>query len=195
MTFGVRYEYPGDPLSYLRELNERILAANGNNPVFRLGPIPETDANNLMPRIGFNWNPRTSKKGIIGFFTGGDKLVISGGYSRTYDPNFMHLYVNMAGSFPFVATPSFSTTGAFAAVQNTTVPDLSQSNRFARTVVSEDIRSPATDQLSLEIQREITKDIVIKVGYIRTRGTGLLQNVDGNPCPRFACSVRTSVIA
>src|SRR3989454_9342353 len=54
LTLGVRYEYPGDQFSYLRELNGRILAANGNSSIFRLGPIPETDANNLMPRIGFN---------------------------------------------------------------------------------------------------------------------------------------------
>ena len=113
LTLGVRYEYPGDPFSYLRELNGRILAANGNNPVFRLGPLPETDANNLMPRIGFNWNPRTGKKGIIGFFTGGDKLVVSGGYSRTYDPIFMNLYMNMGVSFPFVATPRMSTNRCF----------------------------------------------------------------------------------
>ena len=182
LTFGVRYEYPGDPFNYLRELNSRILAANGNNPVFRLGPLPETDANNLMPRIGFNWNPRTGKKGIIGFFTGGDKLVVSGGYSRTYDPIFMNLYVNMALSFPFVATPPMPTTDAFLAIQDTMVPDLSQANRFARTVVSADIRSPATDQISIETQRELAKDLVMKIGYIRTRGTGLLQNVDGNPC-------------
>jgi outer membrane receptor protein involved in Fe transport len=60
LTFGVRYEYPGDPLSYLRGVNSRILAANGNNPVFTLGPLPEPDANNVMPRIGFNWNPTSS---------------------------------------------------------------------------------------------------------------------------------------
>jgi hypothetical protein len=182
LTFGVRYEYPGDPLSHLRELNGRILAANGNNLVFRLGPLPETDANNLMPRIGFNWNPRTGKKGIIGFFTGGDKLVVSGGYSRTYDPIFMMLYVNMAGSFPFVATPRMPTTNAFLAVRDTTVPDLSQANLFTRFVLSADIRSPATDQLSIETQHELTKNLVMKIGYIRTRGTGLLQSVDGNPC-------------
>ena len=182
LTLGVRYEYPGDQFSYLRELNGRILAANGNSPVFRLGPIPETDANNLMPRIGFNWNPRTGKKGIIGFFTGGDKLVVSGGYSRTYDPIFMNLIVNMAASFPFVATPSFSPSGAYVAIRDTTVPDLSQANLFTRTVVSADIRSPATDQISIETQRELTKDLVMKIGYIRTRGTGLLQSVDGNPC-------------
>ncbi len=182
LTFGVRYEYPGDRFSYLRELNGRILAANGNNPVFRLGPLPETDGNNLMPRIGFNWNPRTGKKGIIGFFTGGDKLVVSGGYSRTYDPIFMNLYVNMGGSFPFVATPRMPTTDAFLAVRDTTVPDLSQANLFTRTVVSADIRSPATDQISFEVQRQLARDLVMKIGYIRTRGTGLLQNIDGNPC-------------
>ncbi len=182
LTLGVRYEYPGDRFSYLRELNGRILAANGNNPVFRLGPLPETDTNNLMPRIGFNWNPRTGNKGIIGFLTGGDKLVVSGGYSRTYDQIPMNLYVNMGISFPFVATPRMPTTDAFLAVRNTTVPDLSQANLFTRTVLSADIRSPATDQISIETQRELTKDLVMKIGYIRTRGTGSLQTVDGNPC-------------
>jgi Carboxypeptidase regulatory-like domain/TonB-dependent Receptor Plug Domain len=182
LTLGVRYEYPGDRFSYLRELNGRILAANGNNPVFRLGPLPETDTNNLMPRIGFNWNPRTGKKGIIGFLTGGDKLVVSGGYSRTYDPIFMNIYTNMGGSFPFVATPRMPTTDAFLAVRDTTAPDLSQANLFTRTVVSADIRSPATDQISLEFQRQLARDFLMKIGYIRTRGTGLLQNIDGNPC-------------
>ena len=189
LTFGVRYEYPGDPFSYLRDLNSRILAANGNNPVFQLGPTPTSDINNFMPRIGFNWNPRTSENGIFGFITGGDKLVFRGGYSRTYDPIFMNLYVNMGLAFPFVATSGMSTIGAFAAVQNATRPDLSQANRFARTVISEEIRSPATDQISLEVQRELTKDLVMKVGYIRTRGTGLLQNIDGNPCrPGLSCA-------
>ncbi|MCM3870557.1 MAG: TonB-dependent receptor, partial [Pyrinomonadaceae bacterium] len=190
LTLGVRYEYPGDPLSYLRGLNGRILAANGNNPLFKLlGPLPETDANNLMPRIGFNWNPRTGKKGIIGFFTGGDKLVVSGGYARTYDPIFMNIVVNMGASFPFVATPRMPTTNAFLAVRDTTVPDLSQANLFTRFVLSADIRSPATDQISIETQRELTKDLVMKIGYIRTRGTGLLQSIDGNPClPLPACT-------
>src|SRR5262249_53677445 len=146
VTFGARYEYPGDKFSYIRELNGRILAANGNNPIFGLGPIPETDVNNLMPRIGFNWNPRTDKNGIRGFLTGGDKLVVSGGYARTYDPIFMNLYVNMAISFPFVATQSFSANGAYVAIRDTIVPDLSQPKLFNRTVISADIRSPAMDQ-------------------------------------------------
>src|SRR6185503_11643572 len=81
-----------------------------------------------------------------------------------------------------VATPRMPTTDAFLAVRDTKVPDLSQANLFTRTVVSADIRSPATDQISIETQRELTNDLVMKIGYIRTRGTGLLQGVDGNPC-------------
>jgi hypothetical protein len=70
---------------------------------------------------------------------------------------------------------------------------LSQANRFARTIISADIRSPAIDQISIETQRELTKDLVMKIGYTRTRGTGLLQNVDGNPClPLPTCSTRVN---
>ena len=182
LTFGLRYEYPGDAFSYARKLNERIVAANGNDPAFRLDPVPQTDMNNFMPRIGFNWNPRTRERGIIGFVTGGDKLVIRGGYARTYDANFMNIHVNVALSFPFVATQTFSPPNSFVSVQGATSPILAQPGRFSRTVVSEDIHAGASDQFSLEIQRELAEDVLMKVGYIRTRGTGLLQNVDGNPC-------------
>jgi hypothetical protein len=193
LTLGVRYEYPGYQFGYLRGLNGRILAANGNNPLFRLGPLPETDANNLMPRIGFNWNPHTGTQGVIGFFTGGDKLVVSGGYARTYDPIFMNIVVNMGTSFPFVATPQMRRDDAFSAIQDTTVPDLSQAQSFTRSVLAADLRSPATDQMSIETQRELTQNLVLKIGYIRTRGTGLLQNVDGNPCLPFPTPICTRV--
>ena len=35
LNFGLRYELPGNNIQSLIDLNERILAANGNNPVFR----------------------------------------------------------------------------------------------------------------------------------------------------------------
>lgn len=188
LTFGLRYEYPGNSFDYLSELNARILSVNGNNPGFRFDPVPKTDTNNWMPRIGFNWNPRTRTKGILGFITGGDKLVMRGGYSRTYDANFININLNVFSSFPFVAAQNVSTTGAFVAIRNTTAPNVSQPNRLVRTIVSEDFRAPASDQFSFEFQRELTRDSVFKVGYIRTRGTGLFQTVDGNPCrPGLVC--------
>ncbi len=181
VTFGARYEYPGNLFGYLEDANERVLAANGNNPAFRWTPRPRTDTNNVAPRIGFSWNPRTSGKGILGAVTGGDKLVIRGGYSRAYDANFLNIPANIGREFPFVVNQTVLP-ASFAAIRNTTTPNLSQPNRLPRTTVDKNFRAPAADQISLELQRELSRDIVIRVGYIRTRGTGLIQTVDGNPC-------------
>ena len=188
LTLGVRYENPGDSFSYIKDLNQRILAANGNNPGFVFDPVPGVDSNNFMPRIGFNWNPRNDGKGILGFLTGGDRLVVRGGYSRTYDASFININLNVFSSFPFVAAQNVSTTGAFTAIATTTVPNVSAPNRLVRTVVSDDFGAPATDQFSLDLQRELSNDMVLKLAYIRTRGTRLFQTVDGNPCrPGLLC--------
>lgn len=181
LTLGVRYEYPGDSFSFLKEINQQIVAANGNNSVFAFTPSPKVDKNNIMPRIGFNWNPRTSEGGIFGFVSGGDKLVVRGGYARTYDANFINLNLNIFSSFPFVAAVNLPSAGAFTAIQNFTNPNVSNPNLLTRTVVSEDFRSPAYDQFSFEVQRELSFDSVLKIGYVGTRGTGLFQSVDGNP--------------
>jgi len=42
-------------------------------------------------------------------------------------------------------------------------------------------RAPEYDQFSLEMQRELSRDIVLRVGYVGTKGTHLLQTLDGNP--------------
>ena len=186
LTYGIRYEYPGDSFWYLRDLNQRILAANNNDPAFRFEPDPKTDSNNWMPRIGLSWNPRTNNKGVVGFITGGSKLVIRGGYARAYDAKFININHNVFASFPFTATQSISGANAFTNLINTTVPILSNPGRFSRTVVPADFRSPATDQISLDIQRELSSDLILRIGYVRTRGTRLFQAVDGNPripCP------------
>jgi hypothetical protein len=189
LTVGLRYEYPGDSFSNLKALNNRILAANDNNQGFVFTPQPKVDKNNLMPRIGFNWNLNMSRKGVLGFLTGGDKTVIRGGYSRTYDANFLNLNANIFSSFPFVAVQNaLPTQPSFATIQSLrgTFPMISNPLVQTRTVVSADFRAPATDQVSLDLQRGLAKNIVVRIGYIRTRGTGLLQTVDGNPrlpCP------------
>ncbi len=182
LTYGIRYEFPGDTFRYLAEVNDRILAANGNDPAFRVASLPKADTNNFMPRLGFSWNLRTKRKGLLRIITGGDKLVIRGGYSRAYDASLMNLNANMFYSFPFTATQNIPPNGAFAVLRNTTAPSLLNPNRLDRTIVSTDFRAPAADQLSLDFQRELTSDLLAQVGYIRTRGTGLMQTIDGNPC-------------
>jgi hypothetical protein len=186
LSYGVRYEYPGDSFQYLRELNQRILAANNNDPAFRFD-APKTDTNNWMPRVGFNWNPQMSDKGLMGLLTGGNRLVLRAGYARTYDASFTNLDSQSFFSFPFVATQNRSPApNCFITLFNTTVPTISDPGQLSRSVVSKDHRAPAGDQISFDIQRELTNDLIVKVGYVRTRGTGLFQIVDDNPrlpCP------------
>lgn len=191
LTLGLRYEYPGDSFSSLKALNKRILAANNNNPSFVFSPRPEVDKNNLMPRVGFNWNPNARRTGVIGFLTGGSRSVIRGGYSLTYDANFIGINANIFNSFPFVAVQNVpANRPAFITIQSLrggspTIPSGAAALLLTRNVVGGNFRSPRTDQFSLDYQRELTSDIVVRIGYVRTQGVGLLQTVDGNP--RIAC--------
>lgn len=113
-------------------------------------------------------------------------MVIRGGYSRTYDANYINLNLNIFGGFPYLASITFPSANAFVNVTTTTAPNVSNPNQLTRTVVDGNFRSPSTDQFSFEFQRELASDLVMTVGYIHTRGRGLFQTIDGNPrteCP------------
>lgn len=194
LTLGLRYENPGQPIQDLVDFNKPVVAAAGNNPQFIVGPIPGRDNNNLQPRLGFNWNLHTDNSGLLGWLTGGDKLVLRGGYSLTHDYAFTNIALNIWSSFPFVAATSLPASssvpdinysnrvvlripGAFANIQN---PPLNPAT-VNRTIVDKDFHMPRYDSFSLEVQREFTRDLVLRVGYVGTKGTGLFESVDANP--------------
>jgi hypothetical protein len=180
LTFGLRYELPGNNFDDLVPVNDKIVAANGNDQRFKFTPVPSADTNNFQPRIGFNWNPRTESGGALGWLTGGDKLVFRGGYARTHDSSFININLNIASAFPFIAAINLPAVGAFSAIPTAQPAGLNPAN-FARTIVAEDFRSPVYDQLSFEVQRELSKDLVLRVGYVGTRGRDLFASRDGNP--------------
>jgi hypothetical protein len=112
---------------------------------------------------------------------GGDKTVVRGGYSRTNDYGFININLNIASAFPFVFALNPSTTNAFANLQSASAPPNSDLSFITQTTVGADFRSPSADQFSLEISREMSKDVVLRVGYVGTKGNALFQTVDGNP--------------
>ena len=192
LTYGLRYELPGQPIQDLVDFNVPVVQAAGGDPRYIVAPIPSRDKKNLEPRLGFNWNPHTGTEGMLGRFTGGDKLVLRGGYSRTHDYTFTNIALNIWSSFPFVAAATFPTasitlpgeTAAAAGTQNafTSLPNPSIDPRtFARTIVADNFRSPYYDSFSLEVQRELSRDVVLRVGYVGSKGTGLFETIDGNP--------------
>jgi len=46
-------------------------------------------------------------------------------------------------------------------------------HRLTRTVVEENFRAPVAEQFSFEVQRQMARDTVFRVGYVGTKGTGL----------------------
>jgi hypothetical protein len=190
LTYGLRYEVPGNSFNDLVSMNAPIVKAAGGDARYSFGPVPKRDTNNFQPRLGFNWNPRTSAGGPIGRLTGGDKMVVRGGYSRTNDYAFLNINLNIFSAFPFVASVPLPTTalpgggvGALNAFANlpSTQPAGLDPLSLTRTIVGSDLRSPAADQYSLEIQRELSDNLVFRVGYVGTKGTSLFQTIDGNP--------------
>ena len=184
LSLGLRYEAPGNALASLYPVNDAIQAANGGDPVFRFAPRPGRDLNNFQPRIGFSWNPRTGASSWARFVTGGDKLVVRGGYARTNDYQFTTLAQVVGNSFPFVAAISSPGLANAFTTLPTLSPDLNNPtalNMQTRTVLDANFRSPIADQFSLEAQRELDSDTVFRVGYVGTKGTGLFQTIDGNP--------------
>ena len=184
LTYGLRYESPNNSVANLVPFNDKIVAAAGGNPAYKFTPVPKRDTNNLQPRVGFNW-----KINGLGFLSGRDKTVLRGGYARTNDSSFINLNLNVATAFPFVGsitipgtTQSDNTNGVSSAYTRLAAATISgDPNQFTRTIVGSDFKAPNYDQFSLELSRELSKDVVIKAGYVGTRGTSLFQTIDGNP--------------
>jgi hypothetical protein len=152
LIYGLRYETPGNSIGSLEPFNQKILAANGNDPVFRFRN-PGRDMNNFQPRFGFNWRPNFGEG----------------------------INLNIASAFPFVFALNPPLTNAFANQRAVSAPPAGDLAYITQTTVGEDFRSPSADQFSLEISRELSKDVVLRVGYVGTKGNGLFQSVEGNP--------------
>ncbi len=202
ITYGVRYETPGNPVASLAAANDRVVAANGNDPRYKLFNIPPRDTNNWAPRVGFNYRFGQGA-GPLGWLTGDGKLVLRGGYSRTYDVGFNNIHLNIASSFPAVLAYNVPNVGAtvpnaFSQIETirSTPPQVANPDLLVRTIVSKDFRAPLAEQISLQMQRELPGGWAASMGYVGTKGTGLFQSIDGNPtvpgAPGVVRSVRTN---
>jgi len=190
LTYGVRYETPGNPVANLEKLSNRIVAANNNDERYRLFPTTQRDKNNWAPRVGFNYRFGQAP-GMLGWLTGNQKLVLRGGYSRTFDVGFNNIPLNIASSFPLVLAYTVPTDPATALIPNAysqvtsigagNLPVITNPNILTRTIVSKDYRAPYSEQVSLQFQRELPGDWAFSLGYVGTKGTALFQTIDGNP--------------
>jgi hypothetical protein len=140
----------------------------------------------LAPRIGFAWN--------VG---GHGKTTIRGGWGVFYQPPFVEAFNNMVDSAPWSPQYRFIGTPFMNPYQNTPNPFPAQ---FAPFVPAKDVAfaSPLSLGVSyqpnwhpselmnwnLTVERQLTKDILLKAGYVGSKGTHLAYNTDVNaPLP------------
>ncbi len=184
LTYGIRYESPGNPIADLKRVNDRIVAAAGGNPSYRLEPVPRRDRNNWAPRFSFSLRlPQGA--GPLAYLTGEEKLVLRGGYARTYDFAFLNIAANIANTFPFLHAVNLParTPNSFVLLRQLSgaAPEIPDPMLATRTIVDADFRSPYAEQVALQFQREMRSDWLLTIGYVGTKGTALYQTIDGNP--------------
>ena len=182
LTYGIRYEAPGNSYANLAELSGRIVAAASGDSRYQYGPVPRRDTNNWASRFGFNYRLPYGP-GVLGRLTGDRKLVVRGGYARSYDFEYLGMTMNVGGSFPFVRSDTLAprAPNSFDALRRVSSTPLADPGRQTRTTVSGDFRSPYAEQFSLQLQRELKPDWALSVGWIATKGTALFETIDGNP--------------
>ncbi len=162
LNLGVRYLYDGAPIDISGHAAVFDLATNTANK-------GSWDANprDFAPRLGFAW---TLTK----------KTVLRGGYGfYYYQPAYNMLQFLMANPPNFL-----SVSDSFPYTQPTPISTLFPtfqpgSTIFAPFAVNQHMPTPYTEQYNLNIQREITKNMLLTIGYVGNQGHD--QSIRFNP--------------
>ena len=161
--------YPNAPAGYL--LSGDPSCPEGGSPS-RYGQF--------APRIGFAYN-----------FD--DKTVVRGGFGIFYQPPFTEAFGTLTNSAPF--SPQFTLFGVpfdnpwtgqtnpFPASYGPAIPgkDAKFDVPTAVVALSPGWRPPRVASWNVAVERQVTKDVLMRVAYAASKGTFLGYNVDLNP--------------
>jgi len=186
LTLGVRYEYNGplyDPTHTISTFlpsatslfNGLAYPGRAGSPISTLYP---KDLNNFAPRLGFAFTPSR-----------GGKTVIRGAWGVYYDiPNGNLIIDNRAkpggrgvsrNPGPANLNPVFdiSNPDSITVDPNGVAPifgSITPQPPFTAFAVDQRLRSPDVQNFSLNVQRQITSNVVFQVGYVGSQGRKLI---------------------
>jgi hypothetical protein len=136
--------------------------------------INEDGQNNVAPRIGFAWQlPHT------------DRLVLRGGYGIYFTRTTGQPFLQLLGAPPFgLIRPQFfqpfSSPFPAAPASVPFFPPYSPATSLTPVTFSPSFRPPIVQEYSMNLQTQLTRNLVLEVGYEGSRGTQLLQQRDFN---------------
>lgn len=174
------------------------------------------DSNNFAPRLGFAWdifgNQKTSLRGGYGVYfqrvSNQPLLQTAGGLPFNQSISAASFSVTLANPFPTIRPTSdfplstdqqipklISFNATTGAPVFSTVPDVTPGSALGSFFFfpERDFRAPYAQQWNLTIQHEFFKNWILEVGYVGTRGVGLIGT--GRPLnPGQICTTATPCI-
>ena len=174
VTAGLRYELNGPPRDATDRANlfdaaTRSLVPVGKNGMPRGGY--DIDRNNFGPRIGLAWNPRAANKRIF-----------RAGYGVYYDQSSLATGEGLYFSPPYFENKLFFTIPG--------LPPISLVDPFPKffpfptpssaLAVQRNLRTAYIQQWNFNLQEQLGSSRVLEVGYVGSKGTGLLNARDIN---------------
>jgi hypothetical protein len=145
----------------------------------------ETDWNNFAPNVGVAWTP-AFENGVLGKLAGREKLVLRGGYSKSYFDEGLNTFINYAGQNPgltqqlslYPGQPGFAPGGlslssALPPLQvfpTRYAPPFPQSDyTFSGVDLSTTqakLPTPSVHSWNIGVQREIAPNTVVEARYV-----------------------------
>lgn len=176
LAAGLRYEYNSPPVdaedrANVYDLASRSLVQVGTNGVPRGGTEP--DKNNFAPRVGLAWTIGQD-----------ERTVVRAGYGVYYDQSPLApgeaLYFNSPyfDNNIFFSIPGLPLTlsDPFPAFFPVPLPD-------SALAIQRDLRTAYMQHWNLNVQRQLSRNSVLEVAYVGSKGTKLLTARDINQPP------------
>jgi hypothetical protein len=185
LNFGLRYELP---FPYSEIHNRMTLFEPGKqsvvmpsapadllypgDPGVPAGLIP-TDKKGFAPRFGFAWDP-----------TGTSKWLVTSAYGIFYEP----YYTGQGGPLqapisapPYLQTAQISVPNFIDPFNGNPPAPGTFATPLTNLTLAPNLRLPYSQDWDLNVQRELTDNLLLEVGYVGTTGTRLPRFTEGNP--------------
>jgi hypothetical protein len=175
-NFGLRYETSSMPLGFFGATTQDVLSMGVPGPVVR-------DTNNWGPRAGFAYSPQ-AREGWLGSLFGDGESSIRGGFGVGYDLLYYAIAGATATNYP--RTDNQLLAGATAPIDvfpalppKVTTPTLSSATSFIN--VPSNAQLPTSHYWTLSIQRQLSQDYKLEIGYNGNRSYYLIKQGQANP--------------